>query len=126
MEKTIKLTARITKITIRQLYDQDPDTSYMDQDGFEKRKMQYDNGDFFYIGVRADADIQTSYDGKNWLCNTITSGGLWGIESDSDESYIESIRIEEETELRDILSKFGFSDDEITTALDNSETKTDY
>jgi hypothetical protein len=122
----IKMQAKIGKITIRQLTDNDPDTSYMDQDGFEDLKRSYENGDFFYIGIKAEAEILTSHNGKEWLINTITSGGLWGIESNSDESHLESIRMEEEHDLKAVLLKFGFSDGEITKALDESETTTDY
>lgn len=122
----IKMQAKIGKITIRQLADTDPDTSYMDQDGFEDIKRAYENGEFFYIGIKAEAEILTSHNGKEWLINTITSGGLWGIESNSDESHLESIRMEEEHDLKAVLLKFGFSDEEITKALDDSETTTDY
>lgn len=122
----IKLTAKIDKVVIKQIYDSDADTSYLDQDEFMDRQRAYENGDFFYIGICAEATILTSYNGKDWLINTVSSGGLWGIESDSDESYLESVRMEEEHELRDVLLAFGFSQDEITKALDESEMVTDY
>ena len=40
-------------------------------------------GDWGYIGVRADAEIIV--DG---VSQDITSGGLWGVESDSDRAYL--------------------------------------
>lgn len=126
MTTEVKLKAKIEKVVIKQMYDSDADTSYLDQDEFKDRQQAYERGDFFYIGISADATILTSYDGKSWLINTITSGGLWGIESDSNESYLESVRMEEENELKDILLAFGFSQEEITGALDASETVTDY
>ena len=126
MVTKIELLAKIEKITIKQMYDNDPDYSYLEQEGFENKLKAFENGDFFYIGIKAEAEIITSYDGKNWLINKITSGGLWGIESNSGEDYLEEVRLEEERELKDILLKFGFDAGEIEDALSESETTTDY
>ena len=43
------------------------------------------------------------------VCQTITSGGLWGIESDSTPDYLSEIGQEEIEQLQEILQALGFS-----------------
>jgi hypothetical protein len=81
-----------------------------------KRMERLNSGDWGFISVSAEARLLTSYDGKSWLINTISSGGLYGIESDSEESYIKSIEEEELDSLKDVLKECGFSDEEINKA----------
>ena len=69
-------------------------------------------GDWSFIGIRAQAEVVV--DG---VCQSITSGGLWGIESDSEESYLSSVEEEELTSLRGILHELGFSKRAIATAV---------
>jgi len=47
----------------------------------------------------------------------ISSGGLWGIESDSDASYLADIAAEELSELREQLRAVGFNTRTITAAF---------
>ena len=47
----------------------------------------------------------------------ITSGGLWGIESDSDKAYLGEIETEQLSELREQLRAVGFGTRAITTAF---------
>jgi len=60
------------------------------------------------IGIYAKADIVT----RN-VHQTIRSGGLWGIESDSSQCDIKSIEKMELNELRKILEELGFAQEEI-------------
>lgn len=85
-------------ITVYRLDDPDPDVSYLDQPGFEERKQQYEDGVFTFIGIRAIG-----------VCGEITvfSGGLWGIESDSDEEYLTRIGDDEAEDVRRILRDHG-------------------
>ena len=53
----------------------------------------------------------------NDICQTITSGGLWGIESDSEESYLRSVEQEELSDLRAQLYELGFSKRAIAAAV---------
>ena len=99
---------QILSITAKQLPDPFPDTSYLEAEGFEHRRQQYENGGFEFIGVRAEAEIVV-----NTVCQTITSGGLWGIESDSDHQYLVEIENEEVDQLKAILQSLGFSDSEL-------------
>jgi len=50
----------------------------------------------------------------------VSSGGLWGIESDSDASYLKEIEAEELSELRKQLYAMGFSKRAIATAVKNA------
>lgn len=82
-----------------------------------KRMMQFENGDVSSLGIKAVAEILTSNDnGKSWLRNEISSGGLWGIESDSGENYFNEISCEQQRELLPLLVAFGFTVDEIEAA----------
>ena len=99
---------RVLSITAKQLSDPFPDTSYLESPDFADRYQQHQNGDFSFIGIRAEAEIVV-----NGVCQTITSGGLWGIESDSDRHYLSEIEQEEVDQLKAILQSLRFSDPEI-------------
>ena len=76
------------------------------------RMEAYNNGDWDFIGIQAQADVIIS-----GVCQSITSGGLWGIESDSDKSYLQSIEADELTNLRAVLYEMGFSKRAIAAAI---------
>lgn len=75
------------------------------------RMEAYNREEWGFIGIQARAEIVL--DG---VCQTITSGGLWGIESDSEESHFQEVEHEELTSLRGILHTMGFSKRAIATA----------
>jgi hypothetical protein len=75
------------------------------------RMEAYNREEWHFIGIQAQAEIVL--DGT---CQTIKSGGLWGIESDSDESYLCHVEREELTSLRGILHTMGFSKRAIAAA----------
>lgn len=95
---------RISSITAKQIVDPFPDSSYLESEGFQERRQRYDNGAFGFIGIQAEAEIVVA-----GVCQTITSGGLWGIESDSTPDYISEIEQEEIVQLQEILHALGFS-----------------
>lgn len=95
-------------IRVLVLHDDDPDPSYLDQDEFEDRKAEYENGDFSFVGVVAEADVVIE-----GTVQTLKSGGLWGIESDSGEEYIEDTALEEYDGLRDVLKAVGVSTSQV-------------
>ena len=81
-----------------------------------KRMEGLNNGDWCYIGIMAEAVVKypDSTDCGSYRLETLTSGGLWGIESDSEESYLESIEQEELADLKNHLATFGIEwNDEI-------------
>lgn len=75
-----------------------------------ERIMEFENGNVYVFGIKAVAELRTSDNGKEWLINHISSGGLWGIESDSDEKYVCEIEDDQITELRSVLKQLGASD----------------
>jgi|HubBroStandDraft_5_1064220.scaffolds.fasta_scaffold65854_2 hypothetical protein len=104
----------VRAIRVRVLHDEDPDPSYFDsgdsesKDQDEERRKEYENGDFSFVGVRAEAEVVVEN-----VIQTITSGGLWGIESDSGEGYIEDVALEEYDNLREILKAIGVSTSQV-------------
>jgi len=86
-----------------------------------QRMESYNHQNWCYIGIHAEAEITTGSP-LHWIgstVQTITSGGLWGTESDSDESYLKSIEQEELMELRAQLKALGFSTRQISAAFKN-------
>ena len=110
---------KVTVTFTREEYDDDsPDISYLEQDykgddNAERYRAQdaerlaaFRRGDWHMIGIRAVATIwvargnyRTNYDLK--------SPGVWGIESDSDEAYLESVFREECDALHSDIAAMG-------------------
>lgn len=93
-----------------------------------KRMESLNNGNWCYLGIRADAEIGIG-DLKNFpkkfdcTVQKITSGGLWGIESDSEESYFQEVEGEQLEELKGQLLTLGFSRRAISKAFQTIEHK---
>jgi len=88
------------------LIDEIPDLSYI------KNQDRLDSyGDEWIMeGIRAKIILEISYGSKNDLCTilqTITSPGLWGIESDCGEDYKDEVFQEEKAILIDVLRGIG-------------------
>ena len=100
-----------------------------------ERMESLNRGDWCYIGIRVDAEVQLTATWENSVMSkvswhspiapyqTITSGGLYGIESDSGNDYLESVEQEELSELRAQLKELGFSTRAISTAFKTVEHK---
>lgn len=86
-----------------------------------ERMMAYENGHWHMMMVKAEAEIATSEKGNSWLINKVSSGGLWGLESDSDESYFKEVEDEQMAELKDLLLELGFTAEDIAKAPKESE-----
>lgn len=86
-------------------------------------------GHWCFIGIQAESSVVllgVKPDGRfehGSVVQRIHSGGLWGIESDSDKSYIEEIESEQLSELRTELKALGFSSRAISTAFKTIERK---
>ncbi len=76
------------------------------------RIMQFERGEVQHVGIQAKAELQV-----NGVLTTIESSGLWGIESDSDDSYIIGIEQEQVDELKEMLLELGFSQKEVTQVV---------
>ena len=85
-----------------------------------ERMERLNRGDWSFVGVRADAEILLP-SGDASIVQEITSGGLWGIESDSDKSHFAEIEKEELFELENQLHAAGFSKRAIAAAFKNVE-----
>jgi len=116
------MTKEIESILCQQTFDDDGDISYLQQYDInsknpderqnakqdKKRLEAYYNNEWHFVGVQAVAEIRI--DG---LLQTISSGGLWGIESDSGDEYFDEIFEEEKKQLKDVLLQLGFTEKQI-------------
>jgi hypothetical protein len=94
------------------------------------RMESYNSLQWCYLGIRVEANVmlhvkQENMDSITGHIQTITSGGLWGIESDSDKSYIESVEQEELSALKSELKAIGFSTRTISRAFQDIERTED-
>ena len=100
---------RILGIGIVWREDEDADISYLwlGDEAYAKedaaRLAAYRAGEWHMKGCWAEALVVTA-----GVTQTIKSGGLWGIESDSGEEYLREIEEEERAELLCILESLGF------------------
>lgn len=115
-ERKKRSVIELLSIHVLVLPDEDPDVSFLDQEGFEDRKEAFYREAFTFVGVRAEAEIVV--DG---IVQTITSGGLWGVESDAGDEYIKSVAQEEYTDLRKILKTLGVATSELPLEVDSKQ-----
>jgi hypothetical protein len=83
-----------------------------------ERMERLQRGDWGYLGIRAEAEILIP-SGNASIAQEITSGGLWGIESDGNGDYMKEIESEQLSELREQLHAIGFSKRAISAAFKN-------
>lgn len=129
----------IRKVTLCREVDVDPDLSYLGEFGSSRREgaiehepgnprtysyfypanpkygrqdyervLAHDNGGWCHVGVVARAEVVVS-----GVIQRVTSGGLWGIESDSDPEHFEAVEKEQLEELGDVLVALGFTEGEV-------------
>jgi hypothetical protein len=81
---------------------QDPDYRRQDED----RLAAWRIGEWHFVGIRARAKIDIPY-GSNpqcWITAELLSPGLWGIESDSGDAYLQEVSREERNILIEMLA----------------------
>ena len=83
-----------------------------------ERMERLNRGDWRYLGIRVEAQVQTH--GQSTI-QRISSGGLWGIESDSERSYFDEVAQDELRELKNELLAIGFSRRAIAKAFETVE-----
>jgi len=94
-----------------------------------ERMESLNRGAWCFMGIDAEAEIGLPQGtphpvtGQSYLIQRLTSGGLWGIESDSERSYIEEEEKNQLSELRGVLRSFGFTTRQISAAFKNVEHK---
>lgn len=86
------------------------------------RMESLSSGDWCYIGITAQAEVgipsgHSSNGGACYTVQRIHAGGLWGIESDSEASYLESEEKNQLADLKDQLRALGFSTRAISKAF---------
>jgi len=86
--------------------DEFPDLSWLDDVADRQRLEAYDHGFWNMIGVRAKATFLIPLNG-HYVIQTITTPGLWGIESDSDEDYLDDVYAAECAQLSSMLATLG-------------------
>lgn len=111
------MAGKVTNARIVVTLDPDPDLSYLEDESRyrgvppeEARKYREQDrrrletyGDLWnMIGIYAEAEVDV-----RGTLQRMRSGGLWGIESDSDKKHIESISKEEYDALKAILKDTG-------------------
>ena len=89
--------------------DADVDVSYMHEDGFEDRLASYKRGQLHFYELWVEADV-TIDEGVQAL---VTSSGVGGIESDTDEEDLDALIVEEWRALRAALKKMGVRTEEL-------------
>lgn len=90
------------------------------------RMERLNAGDWYFMGICAQAKIGIPNGAPcSFTIQRITSGGLWGIESDSETYYIESEEQNQLAELRKQLKALGFSSRAISKAFEMVERKND-
>ena len=73
-------------------------------DAIEKRRaVAFDRGDWHFVGLRVRAHCEVIDANRNGFNFDIDSAGLWGVESDSDQSHKDAIYAEEEVDLRRVI-----------------------
>jgi hypothetical protein len=70
------------------------------------RLEAWQRDEWWFIGIRARAEVCIVRNGTG-VYHTLTSAGLWGIESDSGEDYFAAVFADEKAALLDDMRAFG-------------------
>lgn len=76
-----------------------------------ERMEALQRGDWQSQGCVAKAEVSYPTGNGNRRLETLSSGGLWGIESDSDREFLDEVEREQLDDLADHLNHFGFDVD---------------
>lgn len=106
MGRAVVMGMRVSKADFERviIVDEDPDASFLEQEGFEDRLRSYQRGDFHFVGIRAQVELKIPHGATGHsIVQVVQSPGLWGIESDSNVNYFEEVFQEECEVLADML-----------------------
>ena len=108
---------RVELRSIRVVIEQDPDAdaSYLEHEGLEDRLTDYKRGDFDFVWMHAEAEMIIE-----GIRQTLTSGGTYAIESDSEDEYLEEIAVEEWTALRRVLKTVSVPTEKLPLEVDRA------
>lgn len=107
MIDTEATTVQVLGVRVRDVEDQAPDVSYLEQEGWEGRLEEYRRGGFEFRGVYAEAELAIPVGGGAAVLVSIRTSGCWGIESDSDEDHFAEVALEEVATLDVMLAALG-------------------
>lgn len=103
----------VQQIKIKKIYDEHPDWSYLEQEGFEDRLKEFQNDNLYFIGIRAETNLYIPKGNNTCQIMKINSGGLWSIEFDTPEEDLQDIIQHELSDILDTLSMFGINTNNI-------------
>lgn len=89
------------------------------------RMRQLENGEFSFIGIRAEAIVKYPLSDNTSRLETLSSSGLWGIESDSG-AYLKEVEQKQIADLKEHLETFGVDVSDFDEKVKEVETKTKY
>jgi hypothetical protein len=117
-------TARLVSVYAEVMRDDSPNTSWLEQTPAQlgslsaavanrRRLRAYNKGEWWLIGLQAVAEVEIMDNRRGVVFETkqVRSGGLWGIESDSGEDYLDEVAREEIDQLTDELATLGLEGD---------------
>jgi len=93
--------------------DPDPDVSYLEQDEFEERLAAFKRDEFNFVGLRVEAEVLIAE-----TVQLLTSPGLAGIESDTDEEGLDQMIGDEWSALRAVLKTVGVPTEKLPLAVE--------
>ncbi|MDE0166376.1 MAG: hypothetical protein OXL36_14885 [Bryobacterales bacterium] len=80
---------RREEIEMETLPDPCPDTSYLEQEGFEERLRQLQDGRFSFMGIRASCTLHIGIgQAGHVILHRFKSPGVWNVETDSSSEHI--------------------------------------
>ncbi|MGG3471647.1 hypothetical protein ABES02_29790 [Neobacillus pocheonensis] len=100
--------AILERIEFKHEYDEHADVSYLEDSAVEypedlNRLASFERGEWHCIGIRAVATIYIPCGGGSFKVQKIETAGLWGIESDSEQTYFNEVEANEKEELLEYL-----------------------
>lgn len=101
------MSVKLTSISREIIPDELPDVSYLQQDVFSERLKQYERGDLTFIGIKEMARIEIKMSENHYITQEILSPGLWSIESDATDDYLESVYQTEIEILKSMLKELS-------------------
>jgi hypothetical protein len=110
---------QIDKVSIEWQDDPGADLSYLEQDYADcgedaekyreqdKSRLSEYGKTWYMMGCRAVAEVSYPIGNGCRRIECFKSGGLYGVESDSDAEYLESVEKDELNDLKEHLAQFG-------------------
>jgi hypothetical protein len=126
MSAAVHIVAKVERVEFRRVTDDNPDLSHLTdperysdvpsaeaeryREADSDRLRDFQQGAWEFLGVQAVAKVRlflSSHPGGHVQKMEVCSGGLWGIESDSDAAYFAEVEAEQRADLEDNLAALG-------------------